>query len=97
MSKEKVCNLLTTIESIKSARFYPVNAWGIISFKSDISYTASRNATAFMNGELSSKEAIEFVKELNDAIKPVLQKYKVIAQGQLAKEYNEQLKTIENE
>lgn len=86
MNTEKINNLATTIKSLKSAKFYLVNGWGIISFKSDVEFTASRNAICFMDGKVSSKESFEFIQELNEAINPVLVKYSIIAEKELKKE-----------
>jgi hypothetical protein len=86
MNIDKINNLTTTVKALNTARFYTVNGWGIVSFKSDLEFTASKNATCFMTGGVSTKESIDFVKELNEAIKPVLEKYSLIAEALIKEE-----------
>lgn len=86
MNHKKIKDLSTTIESVDTAKFYTVNGWGIVSFKSDIDFTASRNAVCFMDGTASMLHSSAMVKELNDAIKPVLVKYSELASSLIKKE-----------
>jgi hypothetical protein len=86
METKKSKDLLTTIEALKSSAFYMVNGHGIIGFKSNVEFVAFKNATCFLNNEISSPESIQLVKDLNDAIKPVLNKYIQKAKEQLSKE-----------
>jgi len=88
MDTKKIENLSTTIKSLDTARFYQVNGHGIISFKSDINFMISRSAVCYMNNKISSKESLDLIEELNEVIKPVLDKYKKLAEEELKQEVN---------
>jgi hypothetical protein len=89
MNAEKIDSLNTTVKALNTSKFYTVNGHGIVSFKSEVSFVANRNATCYMNGKISGEKSIDFVKELNEAIKPVLEKYKNLAIKELKAEINE--------
>ena len=71
---ERVRDITSDIESIKSARFEIVNGWGIIKFRSANSFL--REPAIRRKCErcpMESEKARELVRRLNEAISPILE------------------------
>lgn len=73
-------------KSLNTGKFYLVNGWGIISFKSDIEFTSSRNAIKFPKNVFGDKSVSNLIEELNKAVSPILEKHYKLCQEELKKE-----------
>lgn len=74
--------------SLDTAKFYLSNGWGIISFKSDIAFVANRNAIKFPKTVFGDEGSSNLIKELNEAISPILKKYSDLCKQELKNQIN---------
>lgn len=81
MDTEKIQKLTHSLESIKSAHFYQPN-WAFIGFETGFKSVAKRDV--IRTSPLDNYHS-ELTKELNDAIKPVIEKYVKIYEDEIRK------------
>ena len=81
MNTKKIKEITQSLESIKSAKFYHPN-WAFVSFKTNFKMVTGCDVvrTSPLNDNHSA-----ITDELNEAIKPVLEKYTKIYEEELRK------------
>jgi len=84
MNTKQIIEITQCLETIKNAQFYQVN-WALIGFQTD--------AENFLREQVIKTSPLNYnhavlTKELNEAIKPVLEKYAKIYEKELYKIIN---------
>jgi len=86
MNLKRIEDIITDIKSLKSAKFYLVNGWGIFSFRSDVNFIACRSGARVTDAPGGRANAL--IQRLNEAVKPVL--------DQEIKALEDELRTLTN-
>lgn len=83
---EKISQYNDSLVSLKTAKFKSGNWAGWVIFKSDISHKVFRNSCLAATCDMSSLGNQEFIDDMNEAIKPVLDKWIKIYEEKLQRE-----------
>lgn len=75
-------------KSLDTGKFYLSNGWGIIGFKSEVEFINNRNAIKFPKTVFGDEGSSNLIKELNEAITPILKKYSDLCKQEMKNQIN---------
>lgn len=85
MDTKRIEDTARSLDSIRSAEFYKPN-WAFVGFRTD--FTAMTRQKVIRVTPLEKEHQTQMIKELNKAIKPILEKYEKIFKESLKQAAN---------